>query len=190
MYSGEAVSGGEMCMMNFRALDSAEDDTYSLTVDPEAKVSTNSGRPVEEHTYDGAITLGGSQNSQLTAAVLFSADDSRDVGSVDELSDSSSVTASIALDQESVQTYTDALTRENDGNQLLTVTANAFIAFYGADGRMLSLETFEIDLSNLELLLFERMMFMPDGTADIKTMVLSESLVPIMASENLQQGAV
>ena len=185
MYSGAAVSGGEMCMLNFSALASAEDASYSLTVDPEAKVSTSSGRPVEEHTYDGAITLGGSDNSQLTAAVLFSAEDSREVGSVGELSDSSSVTASISLDQESVQTYTDALTRENDGAPPLTVTANAFIAFYGEDGLMLSLETWEIDLSNLQLLIFERMMEMPDDAVEIQTMVLSESLTPIMASSRL-----
>ena len=192
MYNGEAVSGGEMCELNFRALDSAEDQPYLLSVDADsARVSTNSGRPVEQKTEDGKIILEGSHNSQLTAAVLFSAaDDSvatnvADLDTDDSGSGSSSVTASIALDQESVQAYTENLTRENDGNELLTVTANAFIAFYGDDGHMLSLEAWEIDLSNLDLLLVDRLMQMPDGTLEIKTMVLSEVLTPIMTAQEL-----
>ena len=189
MYNGQSVTGGEMCMLNFRVSDSAEDSSgntpYVLTVDGEsARVSTSTGRPVKAETYDGSISLEGSHNSQLTAAILFSGEDNQEAADVNELSDSSNVTASISLDQESVQDYTNSL-RDEDGNAPLTVMANAFVAFYDEDGNMLALETWEIDLSDLARLLFDRMMNMPEDAYDIKTMILSESLTPIMAAEEL-----
>lgn len=190
MYNGAPVTGGEMCMLNFRVYDSAENSDdgapYQLTVDGEsARVSTSSGRPVKEETYNGSISLEGSPNSQLTAAVLFSGEDNRDAPNVSELSNSSNVTASISIDQESVQDYTNSLPRDESGNPPLTVVANAFVAFYDETGNMLALETWEIDLSDLARLLFDRMMNMPEDTYDIKTMILSESLTPVMAAEEL-----
>ncbi len=186
MYSGNPVAGGEMCMLNFRVYDSAENAPYELTVDGEsARVSTSTGRPVSEKTYNGTISLEGSHNSQLTAAVLFSGEDNRDASAVSELSESSNVTASISIDRESVQDYTSSLPRDGVGNPPLTVVASVFVAFYDENGDMLALETWEIDLSDLARLLFDRMLDMPGETCDIKTMILSESLTPIMAAEEL-----
>ena len=182
--SGITAAGGEMCMLNFRVFDATEDQEISLNVDA-AQVSTGSGRPVEEQTYGGAIILAGSHNSQLTASVTFSDENNSDVSNAGELADSARTTASITVDEESARAYVDTVMRENENNPTLTVTANAFVAFYGDDGRMLALESWEIDLSDLAYLLFERMMSMPDETSDIKTMVLSETLTPIMAADEL-----
>ena len=177
------ADGGEMCTLNFRAFDSSEDQELPLTVDAE-KVSTDSGRPVEKETYPGSIQLEGSVNSQLTASVLFNRNESETDG---ETSQSAQATASITVDEESAKEYVDSVLKESADNPALTVTATAFVAFYGEDGNMLSLESWEIDLSDLMYLIFERTMAMPDNASEMKTMVFSESLVAIMAADELEE---
>ena len=172
MYSGDAIAGGEMFSLNLAALDSAEDGEYSLEVASDAvTVKTDAGTPLVS-AIPGVITLTGSNNSQLSGELAF-----KNSGTGDDVTtlpaNTDGLSASVALD---------AVPTLENGAAIVDV----FLAVYDREGMMVSLDTWNVALSNMDSVFLHGIRIPPNvEVGEIKIMILSENLTPIMAAGSL-----
>lgn len=174
--SDVSMQGGEVCVLNFNALDSDEDGVYDLSVVREnIAIVTDDAAPLAISFESGSVTLTGSHNSQLTGQILYTGENGNSLSSVDNLA-GHEITANIVIDPPDQKNAADML-----------VTANVFLCVYDENGLMCSLNTWEIDLSDIQHLMFMQTVRVPDNirVSEIKTMILSDELTPLIAASEL-----
>ena len=73
------------------------------------------------------------------------------------------------------------------GGERLPAVANVFLAIYDEEGMMVSLDVWEISLSDLQHLAFMQTVRVPSNiqVSAVKTMILSDELTPLMAAAAL-----
>ena len=174
--SDVSMQGGEVCVLNFNALDSDEDGVYDLSVVREnIAIVTDDAAPLAISFESGSVTLTGSHNSQLTGQILYTGENGNSLSNVDNLA-GHEITANIVIDPPDQKNAADML-----------VTANVFLCVYDENGLMCSLNTWEIDLSDIQHLMFMQTVRVPDNirVSEIKTMILSDELTPLIAASEL-----
>ncbi len=177
LYSGEAIESGEICTLNFTSL-------ASLAAGTVCDVEVNLGGSTVKTTLNGetvvtamnaVITLTEADASKYKANVTFTSEDGSSVGSAEELSEGGEVETSISIEDKNGTLGTSA-----------SASASVYLALYGRDGYMISVECWKVDLSD-PCFMFTKVISIPldEEIGSIKIMVLSEAMVPLMAASEL-----
>lgn len=184
-YDGDSMlDSGEVASLTFLVNDKAVDGKYDLSFEEQnVSIQTDSvhNSAVTASFNNGMIILVGCENSQLTGEVTLVTADGEDVKSGDQLDGGDNVTASINFDQDSVSVVND------EGNLEQIVSLNVWMAVYGRQGMLLSVQTWDINLSDMDSLMFMQTLHLPDNLTDIgsvKLMVTSAEadMTPLMIS--------
>ncbi len=177
LYSGSAVEAGELCSVNFKVLESAEDGEYAVQASG-VKVGTETTDTFETDVMDGTVTLSGSNNSTLdryVAEVVLTdgSNSGEEVKSADEIT--GTVSANITIE-------------DTIGDDVEAVTANIVIAVYDRQGALITVEMYEIDLSDMSAV-YTRSIDIPEGAevGSIKLMIWSglDDIAPLTEAATL-----
>ena len=175
-YSGGgqgAVVSGEMFTLNLNVLASAEDGEYQLdTADEVMSIQTDQGTPLVSVT-SGVITLLGSHNSQLSCMITYQNSGQQEISTLD--SGETNISATFHVDPYTPET----------GNTAVMV--DVFVAVYDRQGLMVDLECWNVALSNVGTVFMRDIPIPPNvEVGRIKTMILSEDMIPLTAASALE----
>ena len=182
----EQLETGEVCALNFRTFDSSEDQSYALTIDQaNITVGTSSTRAMLYDFMDGTISLFGSHNSQLTAVTdIVNAEG--DAISVDAMEPGQDIQArvTIELPEGYGQAGGDAVLSAA-GSQFRVL--NVFVAIYDSNEAMVSLQAWDVDVTDPMNLQTVRGIHVDRKVTGgkLRFMIMGEDLAPSTASNLL-----
>ena len=189
-YNGTTpLEAGEVCTLNFRALDSSEDQRYDLTIDQEEiTINTDTNSPMVYDFMDGWVTLLGSHNSQLTATTDIVAADGSEIDNIGNLEAGTEVQARVTIDLPTISASGDAALQAAE-DQLRVL--NVFVAIYDGNDAMVNLETWDIDVTDpTNLQTVRRLRINRSVTGGrVRFMLMSDTMVPAAASNLLSASA-
>lgn len=173
IYSGEAIESGEICTLNFTSL-------ASLAAGTTCDIEVNLGGSTVKTTLNGdtvltamnaVITLTEADRSKYSANVTFTNENGCSVDSAEALEKGGEVETSISIE---------------DRNGTISSSASVYLALYGREGYMISVECWKVDLSD-PCFMFTKVINIPldEEIGAIKIMVLSETMVPLVAASEL-----
>ena len=176
LYQGAALSGGqEICTLNFGTLASMAAGT---TLDIEVNLGASSVRTDAEGgssltSVNAVITLTEARVTQLSGTVTYTTGSGKTAETVTDIEETDQVEVSATFDDSEI-------------SGMRETTANVYLAIYDRDGRMVSVDTWKVDLSD-PAFMFIRTITIPEDVevGAIKIMVLSDAMVPLMAAAEL-----
>ena len=176
LYQGAALSGGqEICTLNFGTLASMAAGT---TLDIEVNLGASSVRTDAEGgssltSVNAVITLTEARVTQLSGTVTYTTESGKTAEKVTDIAEADQVEVSATFDDSEI-------------SSMRETTANVYLAIYDRDGRMVSVDTWKVDLSD-PAFMFIRTITIPEDVevGAIKIMVLSDAMVPLMAAAEL-----
>ena len=178
LYNGPAIESGELCTLNLTSLASLPAGTVC---DVEVNLAASSVTTTAEAetvltAMNAVLTLTEARVSQVGSSVAFTAADGSSLGSAGALTPGSQAEASLSLDGYDPEAG------------VLADAASVFLAIYARDGHLVRLERSEVDLSD-PAFLFLRSFTIPEGVeiGEIKLMLLSDAMVPLIAAGGLAQ---
>lgn len=175
LYQGEPIASGEICTLNFATLASSpEGSALEVKVDREncSIVSDEPGGATS--SVDAVVSLTAARLNRLEGAgfSFTDADTGRALDSFD--SSVSEFEVNMTVDSASV-------------NDLRETFANVYLAVFDRNGRLASVRSWKVDLADPSLA-FIQSIRVPEGVevGEIKIMVLSDRMVPLMAASELK----
>ena len=188
-YNGvDPLDLGEVCALNFRVQDSSENDSYDLKIDQTAvSVNLTSNSAMVYDFVNGLISIVGAHNSQLAAATSIVDADGNVISSADALraGDDFMANVTIALPEGTADATGVASLSSGEDNSLKTL--NVFLVIYDANHTMVSLENWDIDVTDPANLQSVRRIRIPRRVqgGSVRFMIMSEELTPSVASNSL-----
>ena len=185
-YNGtEPLDLGEVCALNFRVQDSSENDSYDLTLDQSAvSVNLTTDNAMVYDFVNGLISIVGAHNSQLAAATSIVDANGNTVSAADALEAGDDFMANVTIALPEGTADAASLSSAED-NSLKTL--NVFLAIYDANHTMVSLENWDIDVTdpaNLQSVRRIRITRRVPG-GKVRFMIMSEDLTPSVAANSL-----
>ena len=173
------TGGGELGVLHLRPLASLAAGTRLTVSVDSCTVKTASGASLTPKTQNSVITLTEAlllNNTQLA----FSASGGSEIDQASDIQSGSKVDAAISIDQEEAKALYDS-----DPEEFRTV--NAALAFYSQSGMMVKVEMWEVDISQVNNLLFTRTIEIPKNVSvgKVKLLILSDDMVPLMLASQL-----
>ena len=185
-YNGaEPLELGEVCALNFRVLDSSENHSYDLKLVQNAvSVNLTTNTAMVYDFVNGLISLVGSHNSQLAAATSIVDANGNTISSADalEAGDDFMANVTIALPEGTADAATLSSAEDNS-----LKTLNVFLVIYDANHTMVSLENWDIDVTDPANLQSVRRIRVPRKVpgGSLRFMIMSEELTPSVAANSL-----
>jgi hypothetical protein len=170
MYSGAALGTSELFTLNLLALESDEDGTYPLTVSEDANltVRTEGNAALMFSVSSGEITLEGSRNSGLLRGTVSFEAGGETVTAAAEIRDREEFTANVELEAAPEQAGT---------------MVNVYLAIYNRRGAMVSLDTWEVEISNLGVAFMQTVRIPRNvDVGAVKLIILSDGNLPMMTA--------
>ncbi len=170
MYSGAALGTSELFTLNLLALESDEDGTYPLTVSEDANltVRTEGNAALMFSVSSGEITLEGSRNSGLLRGTVSFEAGGETVTAAAEIRDREEFTANVELEAAPEQAGT---------------MVNVYLAIYNRRGAMVSLDTWEVEISNLGVAFMQTVRIPRNvDVGAVKLILLSDGNLPMMTA--------
>ena len=186
-YSGvEALDLGEVCDLNFRVQDSTENnDSYGLTLDRNnVSVTLTNASSMRYDFVDGSISVSGAHNSQLTATTTIVNADGDEVPVSDALTaGDDSFMANVTIDLPERVPGSASLSAAGDDMKVL----NIFMVIYDSEQAMVSLESWDVDVTDPANLQTVRRIRIPRPVpgGKVRFMIMSENLTPTVAANSL-----
>ena len=177
-YNGaEALDFGEVCDLNFRVQDSTEDSACDLNLDRSAaSVSLTTDNTMVYDFVDGMISIDGAHNSQLTATTSIVDANGTPVTIADALETGDSFMANVTIDLPEGSLDAASLSAAESPLKVL----NVFMVIYDRDGGMVSLESWDIDITDPMNLQTIRGIHIPKPVPGgrVRFMLMNENLSP------------
>ena len=194
-YNGaEPLALGEVCALNFRVEDSTEDndphnprnESYDLKLDQTA-VSVNLTTPsaMIYDFVDGLISIVGAHNSQLAASTTIVDASGTAVSSADALEAGEDFMANVTIALPEGDADAASLSAADDDKSLKVL--NVFMVIYDNTGAMVSLESWDIDVTDPANLQTVRRIRIPKRVPGgrVRFMLMSEDLAPSVSANTL-----
>ena len=170
MYSGAALETSELFTLNLLALESGEDGTYPVSVSEDANltVRTEGNAALMFSVSSGEITLEGSRNSGLLRGTVSFEAGGETVTAAAEIRDREEFTANVELEAAPEQAGT---------------MVNVYLAIYNRRGAMVSLDTWEVEISNLGVAFMQTVRIPRNvDVGAVKLILLSDGNLPMMTA--------
>ena len=175
------IRSGELCTINFSTLAGLAAETsisLSVVLDKSMVSTTVMEKAPLSDTEGAVITIREMYAGQPDSEVIFTANTGESITTAEDLNGQTSVEASFSLGE---QVYA---TEKTDS------AANLYLAIYDREKRMVSVDTWKVDISD-PMFLFTRTITIPEDieVGSIKIMLLSDQMIPLMAASELGAGA-
>lgn len=175
LYQGEPIASGEICTLNFATLASSpEGSALEVKVDLKNCSIVSDAPGGGTSSVDAVVSLTAARLNRLEGAgfSFTDADTGRALDSFD--SSVSEFEVNMTVDSASV-------------NDLRETFANVYLAVFDRNGRLANVRSWKVDLADPSLA-FIQSIRVPEGVevGEIKIMVLSDRMVPLMAASELK----
>ncbi len=170
MYSGAALGTSELFTLNLLALESDEDGTYPLTVSEDANltVRTEGNAALMVSVSPGEISLQGSRDGGGLSGTVNFASGGEAVTAAEEMRDREEFTANVELEAAPEQAG---------------IMVNVYLAIYNRRGAMASLDTWEVEISNLGVAFMQTIRIPRNvDVGAVKLIILSDGNLPMMTA--------
>ncbi len=175
LYTGGQVESDEICTVNLTSRASGANTTQKITVDLNASSVTGSaGTNLTLTAMNSTVKLGEAKIPQVSGDVAYTTAEGEDISSAGQIKGGSEIEASVSIDGGAL----------DSGEQ--ETFANVYLAVYDRSNRMVSVDTWKVNLSD-PAFLFMQTIRIPQNVevGSIKIMLLNDRMAPLMPASKL-----
>ncbi len=175
LYTGGQAESDEICTVNLTSRASGANTTQKITVDLDASSVTGSaGTNLTLTAMNSTVKLGEAKIPQVSGDVAYTTAEGEDISSAGQIKGGSEIEASVSIDGGAL-----------DSSEQETF-ANVYLAVYDRSNRMVSVDTWKVNLSD-PAFLFMQTIRIPQNVevGSIKIMLLNDRMAPLMPASKL-----